>query len=68
MYWDWCGDIEPQLSELRERTDAASLDDTPQDLFRIAQVKLTLHVAIHSWCTVPLFMSTCEMLCSLCIE
>ena len=47
MYWDWCGDIEPQLSELRERTDAASLDDTPQDLFRIAQVKLTLHVAIH---------------------
>ncbi|XP_019856696.1 PREDICTED: dystonin-like [Amphimedon queenslandica] len=37
VYWDWSAVTEPQLCELRERTDAASLDDTPQDLFRIAQ-------------------------------
>ena len=38
MYWDWSAVTEPQLCELRERTEAASLDDTPQELFRIAQV------------------------------
>lgn len=38
VYWDWSQDMRPQVKELQERTDLALPNDTPQELFEIAQV------------------------------